>query len=438
MRNGLWVAVVVGVAGLGYWIGREAGPSSPAREPVVAEEPAIPASSAGGAEMPATVSEPERPAAAPDAAPPTAEKGAPPPHPAVTAAASPRHDFVQFQLGRRNVKALLPDGPNLWIGTSGGVVRYEPGTDTHTTYDNRNALLSNGVFYLGKKGRELLVGTYGGGLSVLDTDTGEWRNYNIPNGMADAFVYDVLRASSGDIWIATWSGANRVIDGRLDDIESWRLYTVENTEGGLPNDWVYGLAEGKDGEIWLATEGGLARFSEGRWTNWDHADGLGAPYDLVESDTGGGRAPGKVSAHHARQKKAQGLAGIAAAYNPNYIVSMAVDGDGSVWAGTWGAGLSHFDGARWRTFTTRDGLPGNHVFALEIDPAGRLWVGTNRGLARFEDGRFVAYDRRSGLFSDNVFSIAFAADGGLWVGSYGGLSWFPKGIGVAAAGGANQ
>lgn len=336
--------------------------------------------------------------------------------------------FVQFQVGGSNVKAVLVDGPVTWLGTSSGLIRYQSNADRHTRYDNRTGLLSNGIFYLGKFGTELWVGTYGGGLSVLDTETQRWRNYNIPNGMGDAFVYDVLKTRSGDVWIATWSGANRVVGGHLDDVTAWELYTVENTGGGLPNDWVYGLAEGTSGEVWLATEGGLARFEGGRWDNWDHADGLGAPYEKVAGDIQYQNDPGQYSAHHARQKKEQGLRDITVAYNPNYIISLAVDDDGSVWAGTWGAGLSHFDGETWRTYTTSDGLPGNHIFSLERDGADVLWIGTSSGLAKFEGDGFATFGAPDGLFSETVFAIDASADGNTWVGGFGGVTWFPRGI----------
>lgn len=336
--------------------------------------------------------------------------------------------FVQFNVGSSNVKAVLVDGPVTWLGTSSGLVKYQSDVDRHTRYDNRSGLLSNGVFYLGKFGKDLWVGTYGGGLSIMDTETQRWRNYNIPNGMGDAFVYDVLKTRSGDVWIATWSGANRIVGGDLDDVEKWELYTVENTEGGLPNDWVYGLAEGTSGEIWMATEGGLARFENGKWENWNHADGLGAPYDKVAGAIQYQNDPGQYSAHHARQKKEQGLADVAVAYNPNYIISLVVDGDGSVWAGTWGAGLSHFDGTAWRTYTTADGLPGNHIFALDRDDSGTLWIGTSSGLARFDGKAFDTFGAADGLFSETVFAIEASADGNSWIGGYGGVTWFPQGI----------
>ena len=355
----------------------------------------------------------------------------PPGHPAMPAlpdGPGPLRSSVQFNVGQRNVKSLYVEEGTAWIGTSGGLVRFQPNGNKYTHYDNKSGLLSNGVFYIGRVRGEIWVGTYGGGLSVFDEKNDTWQNYNIPNGMADAFVYDVVEAQNGDIWIATWSGANRILGGRLNDIASWQTYTVENTSGGLPNDWVYGLAEGANGEIWLATEGGLARFVDDRWANWGHEDGLGAPYERVVGDIQFQNDPARFSSHHARQKVEQGLEDVKVAYNPNYVISMLIAPSGEVWAGTWGGGLSRFDGRRWQTYTVADGLPGNHVFALGQDSGGSIWVGTSNGLAKFDGRRFVLYGRADGLYADVVFSIAFGADGSAWIGGTGGLSWFPRGL----------
>lgn len=341
-----------------------------------------------------------------------------------------KSNYVQFAVGTMNVKAMLVDGPITWVGTTGGLYRYDVHNNKHIHYHNRNGLLSNGIFSISKFENELWVGTYGGGLSILNIETDRWRNYNIPQGMGDAFVYDVLKTRSGDIWIATWSGANRVVNGDMDSVESWELYTVENTGGGLPNDWVYGLAEGAAGEIWLATEGGLARFENGKWRNWDHADGLGAPYEKVSRNKQFENDPGQYSAHHARQKKEQGLEDVAVAFNPNYIISLVVDEGGTVWAGTWGAGLSRFDGKDWITYTESDGLPANHIFSLSSD--GGIWVGTSRGLSRFDGAGFTTYGMNNGLYSERVFSIEIGDDGGMWIGGFGGITWFPRGIELGA------
>ena len=333
--------------------------------------------------------------------------------------------FTHFRAGNRNVKSLYIDGVNTWIGTSGGVIRYNTADDSYKMFDNHvSGILSNGIFHVGKLGNRIVAGTYGGGMSLYDPDTEQWKNYNIQHGLADQFVYELERVSNGDVWIATWSGANRVRGGNLDDLSKWEMFTVENTHGGLPNRWVYGMEEGKNGEIWFATEGGLARFANNTWKNWNHSDGLGAPYELVKDEIKFFNDPGKVSEHHARSKSEQGLQNVDIAYNPNYIISLQVDSDGVVWCGTWGGGLARFDGATWRNYTMADGLPGNHIFMLYHDPEGRLWIGTSEGLARFnkDSNSFSVMTTADGLFANNVFSMVSAPDGTQWIGSFGGVA----------------
>jgi ligand-binding sensor domain-containing protein len=335
----------------------------------------------------------------------------------------PTQKFTHFRVGNKNVKRIHADGDTVWVGTSGGVVRYDTKRDDYKLYDTQSGLLSNGVFFVGRLADRIAVGTYGGGLALLDPKTDKWETFNVPEGLGDAFVYDVLTARNGDVWIATWSGVNRVKGGALRDRSKWELHTVESTKGGLPNDWVYGLAEGKNGEIWLGTEGGLARFADNRWENWNHAKGLGAPYERVKDAIDFKNDPAKQSQHHAKQKQEMGLANIDVAYNPNYIVALAVDRDGVVWAGTWGGGLSRFDGQQWTQHTVAEGLPGNHVFMLHVDPKGVLWIGTNKGLARAKaGGGFEVMTTHDGLFGDTVFSMATGRDGTLWVGSFGGVA----------------
>jgi len=238
-------------------------------------------------------------------------------------------------------------------------------------------------------------------------------------------IYDIDEDEEGNYWIATWSGVNFVPGGNMDDPKGWVTYTIENTNGGLPNDWVYGVEVGKDGNVWFATEGGLALFDKNKkWTNWQHKDGLGADYDEVKNDIAFSNDPAKSSKHHARQKAAQGLnEDIKVGYNPNYIVSMIVDNDGVVWCGTWGGGLSKFDGKKFTTYSVKDGLPGNHVFMLHKGMNGDVWIGTNKGLAKPKaGGGFRVMTKVDGLFADNVFSMTEAADGTLWVGSFGGVA----------------
>lgn len=335
----------------------------------------------------------------------------------------PAAKFTHFRVGNKNVKSVFVDGGLVWVGTSGGVIRYNTRDDSYKLFDVKSGLLSNGIFYVGRIHGRLAVGTYGGGLSLLDERSEKWKTYNIPEGLGDAFVYDVITAGNGDIWIATWSGVNRVVGGDLDNRGKWELYTVENTKGGLPNDWVYGLAEGRNGDIWLATEGGMARFAGGKWENWNHSRGLGAAYERVKSDIAFKNDPGSASSHHAKQKEEMGLSNVDVAFNPNYVIALEVDRNGEIWAGTWGGGLSRYDGKRWISYTTKEGLPGNHVFSLHLGVDGTLWIGTNNGLSSWQNGKFSKpLTVADGLFANNIFAMASAAADDLWVGSYGGIA----------------
>ncbi len=439
----LVLAVLVGgVAGLSYWLGTRSG-----GEPVIVQAETAAAPTTAGSDAAGTPavaggqgaadSQPETPAtptAATEPAPVAGESSSSAiPHTARSAATDTRDlmpdaqeqqvRFTHFRVGNRNVKSMLAEGDNVWVGTSGGVIRYNIRTEEHKLFDNRGSLLANGVFHVSKlRDGRIVVGTYGGGMSVYQPADGSWVTYNIPHGMADAFIYDVLELPNGDLWLATWSGANRVRGGNLDDPESWDLFTVENTAGGLPNDWVYGLEIGRNGEVWMATEGGLARFADETWSNWNHQAGLGAPYEQVRDQIKFTRDPSKESEHHARQKVEQGLTDVNVAYNPNYVVALQVDAEGVVWVGTWGGGLSRFDGENWKTYTVDDGLPSNHVFMLHIDPSGRLWAGTSDGLVLKTGENFRLFTRNDGLLSDTVFSMVNSSDGMAWVGSYGGVA----------------
>lgn len=361
-----------------------------------------------------------------------AQAGAPSSHPAapqqgqvVNLFPGQKPKFSHFRVGNRNVKSIMANRDEVWVGTSGGVIRYDLKTNDYKLYDvNNGSLISNGIFHISEVRGKIMIGTYGGGLSVYTRETNQWENYNIPEGLADQFVYDIAEADNGDFWIATWSGLNRVRNGNLGDAASWETFTVENTRGGLPNDWVYDVEVAKNGGVWIATEGGLALYQNNRWTNWKHEDGLGAPFEKVKDDIAFGNDPAKESKHHARQKIEQGLTDIKVGYNPNYIISMVADEYGNVWCGTWGGGLSRFDGRTWKTYTVKEGLPGNHIFMLYKAPGEDMWIGTSKGLARMSaDGRrFRVMTKADGLFANNVFSMAEASDGSLWVGSFGGVA----------------
>jgi ligand-binding sensor domain-containing protein len=310
----------------------------------------------------------------------------------------PASDAIRFGVGERNVKRILLDGARVWVATSGGLISYAPESDEYRLYDARSGLPSSSLVYLGKLGTRIAASTLGGGLSLLSADGESWEHHGAGDQLATGVVSDVLRASGGDVWIATRAGAWRVAAGEFANRAAWTHFTAEGTRGGLPHDRVYGLAEGREGEIWFATEAGVARHRNGSWQSWR---GLGGRPGILRTAAHADTAPDGAKA--------------------DFVVSLACDGRGDVWAGTIGGGLTRFDGKAWSRYTTEDGLPGNNVLALHRDAGGRMWIGTDRGLARQQDGRFKVLTRRDGLYADAVFAVASAPEA-LWVGGFGGVA----------------
>ena len=90
--------------------------------------------------------------------------------------------------------------------------------------------------------------------------------------------------------------------------------------------------------------------------------------------------------------------------------------DGSLWAGTYGAGLWRLNNGQLRLYTIADGLSSNQIRSLVEGTDGTLWIGTfGGGLAAMRDGRFFHASARDGLLSDNVSHIEDDGRGVLWL-----------------------
>ena len=102
------------------------------------------------------------------------------------------------------------------------------------------------------------------------------------------------------------------------------------------------------------------------------------------------------------------------------------DREGSLWTGHLGAGLERWRGYdTWEGWTELEGLANSSILAIEPVSADHLFLGTDRGLVEFQVGRGVVRQwlERDGLAGDHVFALALDAAGDLWIGSApGGLS----------------
>jgi len=310
-----------------------------------------------------------------------------------------------FGVGRDvYVRSLAVDRAHnsIWVGTSVGVHEVDLATrDPLHTFTRKEGLANEYVFsiFVDSQG-DKWFGTNGGGASRYKD--GHWKTYFPMHGLADYWVYNFAEQRPGVIWIGTWYGANRF------DTATGKFTTYVDQ---LVNEWVYGVTVDAKRRVWFGTEGGVSMYDGQHWRSWTHKDGMGAPNDdnlPISLNTGlGTRSRHNLSV----------LVDGEPTYNPNYVFCIEAAPDGNIWVGTWGGGVSRFDGKTWHNYTTHDGLAGNIVFSMTRDKDGAWWFGTNKGVSRFDGKHWQTLSREDGLFGNSVYAVAAAPNGNIWVGT---------------------
>lgn len=312
-----------------------------------------------------------------------------------------------FEVGEQvYVRSLLveEDKRALWVGTSVGVHEIDlDGKSVRQTFTREQGLANEYIFAIGRdhEGGKWF-GTNAGGASRYHE--GAWKTYFPMHGLADYWVYSFASHPDGTLWIGTWAGVNR-LDLKTGKME---LFLKE-----LVNEWVYAIQVDAKGNTWFGTEGGVSLFDGSTWREWTHQDGLGAA-------NAGQLAASQNTGLGTRNRHDLGvMSGAAPTYNPGYVFALHIDADGTVWAGTWGGGVSRFDGTQWTNFSSGEGLPGTIVYSLARDSRGVLWAGTDNGLAHFEAGRWVPLAHDVRLHRAHIYTLAATTAGDLWAGAKG-------------------
>jgi len=98
----------------------------------------------------------------------------------------------------------------------------------------------------------------------------------------------------------------------------------------------------------------------------------------------------------------------------NHVFAVLVDGD-RIWAGT-DNGLGLYENGKWKTYTTSDGLAHRAVLSLALDKrTGDVWAGTMGGLSRISGGRIDSFTQlNSGLSNDVVYGISIEGEN-VWI-----------------------
>ncbi|MFH2095181.1 MAG: two-component regulator propeller domain-containing protein, partial [Bacteroidota bacterium] len=104
------------------------------------------------------------------------------------------------------------------------------------------------------------------------------------------------------------------------------------------------------------------------------------------------------------------------------ITCIMQDQRGFLWFGSYGGGISRFDGKEFRNFTEKDGLVHNTIRAMAEDKEGNIWIGTLGGGVCFFDGRNF-HSMKDTLTGSSLMIYALMADkdGKIWAGTGSGL-----------------
>lgn len=154
-------------------------------------------------------------------------------------------------------------------------------------------------------------------------------------------------------------------------VDFWR------TEQGLPHNMVSAILQTRDGYLWVGTADGLARF-----------DGLNFT--------------------HIGDETAAGLKGAR-------ITALLETIDGALWVGTQGKGVFKLQGGLVSRLVVTDGLADNAVTSLAQDPAGTVWIGTQRGLNRWQGNKLDTFTSDMLRAGEAVVALYAGRSGATWI-----------------------
>ena len=295
--------------------------------------------------------------------------------------------------------AITADGL-LWIGTEGGISRFDG--QTWTNYTTQDGLLNNYVTALaidqqgrvwaglGRECPDHLPECLSGSLSVFDGQI--WQPVGPDEGLLGQEVTALAVDQANHLWVGTDAGLSRLADG------VWQTFQAGL---GLSETHITALTIDEANRLWVGTiRGGLTQFDGQTWTPYLQPE----PYNPQGDSVTGG-----------------------------YHITALASHQGDLWVGL-GTGLSfssvrRFDGTTWHRFGIEDGVLGYGVSSIAIDQQGRIWTGSLGGVNEFSDPIWT-YNTTNGLIRESVSVIVVDRDNNKWIGTAEGgiqkLEWGSK------------
>ncbi len=367
---------------------------------------------------------------------------------------SPNQGIFQHAL----IRALLEDGQgNLWVASVGSGVAKIGSDGQITRYTTKQGLPSDNAFCLSSDSKDRIWICTNAGLVRLDN--GKLRVFTTVDGLPSNQIRSTCEGSDatrwvagldfalsrsegsrfapysdsqislrdnvaaldctkdGSVWVGKSSGLTQIRDGHSRSFFS---------RDGLPDNVVSALVEGPDGSLWIGTNDGISRYHNREFSVYRTRDGLS--HSLVLSlymDREGSLwagtkdgldqfTDGKVTPYTTNEGLLSNDAG-----------PVLEDATGNLWMGTLGKGLNWFDGHRFRSMGTKDGLTNSTILSLEVGKNDDIWVGTKAGLNRISNGKVLAtYSPKEGLSGPEIHALFMDAQGTLWIGTNKGLDRF--------------
>ena len=187
------------------------------------------------------------------------------------------HTFLPFQSDplKDPLNAFKDSQGNVWLGGWFYVDKYDP---VKRKYEHINGLPRLTIYgFFEDRYQNLWIGSTGG-LIRYKLKTGAldiFKNISSdPQSLSNNIVFHVMMDSEKNIWIGTGGGLNKMIKGTENDIPKFVRWTTG--QSGLPHDDVYCIVEGGDGTLWIACGNMISHFSpqSNTFQNYDHSDGL--------------------------------------------------------------------------------------------------------------------------------------------------------------------
>ncbi|MBE9464287.1 two-component regulator propeller domain-containing protein [Dyadobacter subterraneus] len=372
-----------------------------------------------------------------------------------------RNKFVTYQydaadyttLSNNSVYCIYrDDAENIWIGTyAGGVNFISKYEDKFFSYrqivTNKNSLSNNNVLSIcvDSSGNKIWLGTDGGGLDLLDRNTNSFKHFrhtNSKNSISTDYVISVIQVSKDVLGLGYHNGGFDLYNTKTG------IFIHHVPIPGNPNSLsildVNNLLRDASGNLWIGTwKGGLDFYdiANKKFTHYrnDPADDKSLSGDIVTTvfqDRKGGIWVGTqtglnyLDADRKHFKRYQHKANDKFSLSNNKVQTIFEVANGDLWIGTRGGGLNYFDRKKqtFKSYTEKDGLASNVVFAILKDRKNNLWLSTNKGISCFnlQKEKFRNYDISDGLQGNEFrYNSRFqTSDGQMFFGGVNGFSSF--------------